>query len=232
MKSSLKKLTLIVPVALALILAGPFTSGYAAGKKGTGSKKAKAPSGPTERDKKLLGWTSNYPTSYAVNDQADIFFRGTIAEVKPVEGSKALEIRALPLEVLNNPMHYITLAHYKNGISVKITPSSSEKKLLKPGAVIEYNRYSKEVPSEAMGHARLISTENHLEFKPYDASPVVYLLKTNLEPEQYNNALQGALLYTGSIDKTDELKTRLETLAKNTNAELSQNAKKLLEKVK
>src|SRR4030095_4536414 len=201
-----------------------------AAKKKRAEKKEKPSAGPSEREKKLLGWTTSSPSAYAI-DRPDYFIRGTVTDFKQVAGSKDYEISALPLEVMSNPQHYVSLEHYKTGITFKLPLNKAELKILKPGSVIEYNQYSKEIPGQEMGHAKLISQENYTEFKPYDVAPVAYLSKPGMEPEQILNALTGSLLFRGSIPKTEELKTALATLSKDKDAAIAAKAKELSTKV-
>jgi hypothetical protein len=211
-------------------LIGP-SAALGAVKKRRGAKKEAPSAGPTEREKKLLGWTTSYPTSYAV-ERPDFFIRGTVVDFKPVPATKGeYEINVLPIEVMNNPNHYITLDHYKNGITLRLPLSKGELKILRKGGTIEYNQYSKEIPGQEMGHAKLISSENYTEFKPYNVAPVAYLSKPGMEPEQLANALTGTLLYSGPIDKTEELKTSLNALSSNSDANISQKAKELSAKL-
>ncbi len=204
----------------------------AATKKGKGGKKGAVVS-KAAREKKILGWTSDFPTSYAVNDKADFFIRGTVLDFAPVEGTKEKQwqLQVLPIEVLNNPMHYVTLEHFKGGLPLRLNLNRSDLKDLKKGGVVEFNQYSKEIPGETMGHAQLINTEEHREFKAYDTAPVSYLSKTGLEPEQIINAVRGALLYQGEIQKDDALKASVASLTRHKQASLSQEAKKLNDKL-
>src|SRR4030095_14407884 len=201
-----------------------------AAKKKRAAKKEKPSAGPSEREKKLLGWTTSYPSSYAI-DRPEFFIRGTVVDFKQIPGSKEYDINILPLEVMSNPNHHISLDHYKNGVMIKLPLSKEELKILKPGSVVEYNQYSKEIPGQEMGHAKLISQENYTEFKPYDVAPVAYLSKPGMEPEQLLNALTGSLLFKGPIAKTDELKTALSGLSSNKDSTISQKAKELSTKV-
>jgi hypothetical protein len=202
----------------------------AAKKKSQAAKKAAPGAGPSEKEKKLLAFTTSYPSSYAIG-RPDFFIRGTVVNFNKVPGTKEYKINLLPLEVMKNPNHYIKLDHYKKGIEVRLHLSEGELKTLRPGAVVEYNQYSKEVPTQTMGHAKLISTEDHTEFKPFNVAPVAYLTKSGMEPEQLINALTGSLLYGGPIDKTDKLKTALAGLSSNKNPTIAKKAKELNTKV-
>ncbi len=194
------------------------------------AKKAPKTDVAWERKKKLLGLTSEFPTYYAAKNP-NFYVRGALVEYKQIPNSKEWELLVLPLEVLNNPNHYVTLDHYKTGLPIKLELSSAEARQLKKGAVIEYNFYTKEIPGEQQGHARLIQEEIHSEFKPYDTSPVAYLSKTDLEPEQKLNAIKGCLLYAGNIQKDEATQSSVAKLSTDKNTELSSEAKKLNEKL-
>src|SRR3990167_2850529 len=71
------------------------------------------------REKKLLAWKNDWPDSYAV-DQADFFVRGTVIDFKEIPKSKEWEVTVLPLEVLSNPNHYVTMDHFKNGLTLRL----------------------------------------------------------------------------------------------------------------
>ena len=192
-------------------------------------KKSEATSGKiTARQKKLLAWKNDWPDSYAV-DQADFFVRGTVIDFKEVPKSKEWEIVILPLEVLSNPNHYVTMDHFKNGLTLRLALHSSEVKQLKKGGIVEYNHYSKEIPGKQTGHAKLVATENHTEFRPYDVAPIAYLTNPGLEPEQIHNAIRGILLYNGEIQVDENLKKRLAALSKN--PKIAADAKKLSNKL-
>lgn len=203
-------------------------------KQGSKTKKEETKSGMSAREKKILGWTSDYPTSYAVN-KPEFFVRGTVLDFKKVSEDpkdKNYELQILPIEVVQNPQHYITMEHIKNGVSVKLEISKTEEKILKKGMTVEYNYYTKDLPPEdPTKKAQLISSENHTEFMPYDVPPVAYLSKQGLEPEQIANALRGILIYEGQIKKDEQLKTALTDLSKNSDSTLSENAKKLSAKL-
>lgn len=194
-----------------------------AAKKKRGVKK-EAPVSAQEREKKILGWTSDYPTAWTYT-RPDFFVRGTVLDFKQVPDSKEWEILILPIEVLNNPQHHITMEHFKNGVAIRIELQPSEKRGLKKGGVVEYNQYSKEFTAQDVGHAKLISQENFTDFKPYDVSPVAYITKPGMEPEQMVNAIRGVLLYNGSVPKDDALKTSLSALAKHNDPTVAQPAK-------
>jgi len=202
----------------------------AAKKKRASKKVSKAADEPTERQKKMLGWTSAFPTTWTYTTP-DFFVRGTVLDFKKVEGSRETEIIILPIEVMNNPVHHIKDEHYKNGIPVRLELSGSEKGGLKKGGVVEFNQYSTEIPTEAMGHAKLVKAEIHQDFKPYDISPIAYLTKPGLEPEQVTNAIIGVLIYQGSIEKNDEVKKSLAAHSKHKDATLSQKAKEASQKL-
>jgi len=221
-----------VLVALFCFTATSFVSPttFAATKKKRAAKKAAPSAGPSEKEKKLLAMTASYPTSYAI-DRPDFFIRGTVVDYKQVPSSKEYDINVLPLEVMNNPNHYIKLEHYKTGMTIRLPLSKAELKIVKPGSVVEYNQYSKEIPGQVMGHAKLISQENYTEFKPYDVAPVAYLSKPGMEPEQILNALTGSLAFPGAIAKTEELKTALATLSSDKDATIAAKAKELSAKV-
>ncbi|MFO1518292.1 MAG: hypothetical protein U1F57_01295 [bacterium] len=231
-----RRLTLgaLLAAALSLTLNGFVATPnvYAAKKKvAAKSKKAKTPEGePSERQKKLLGWTSVYPTAYTYMT-ADYFIRGTVADFKQLGKTREWEITILPIEVMNNPMHHITEETYKNGIAIKLELSPSELKGLKQGGIVEFNQYEKELPTEDKGHAKLVKAEIHQEFKPYDTSPIAYLSKPDMEPEQYVNAIRGVLMYKGGIDKSDTVKTSLASLTKSKDSNLSQKAKECSQKL-
>jgi len=203
------------------------STAQAAKKRSQAAKKAPA-GGPSEKERKLLAMSTSYPSSYNV-DRPDFSLRGTVVNFK--KAGKEYQINLLPLEVLKNPQHYLKLDHYKKGITIRLPLTEGERKILKPGAVVEYNQWSKEVPTQTIGHAKLISTEDHMEFKPFDVAPVAYLTKTGMEPEQLINALTGSLLYSGPIDKTDKLKKALAGLSNNKDAAIAKKAKELSTKV-
>src|SRR4030095_8288535 len=190
-------------------------------KKKSAAKKG-ASSGSSDREKKLLAWTTPYPTAYAVS-RPDFSIRGTVTDFKQAKGE--YEVHVLPLEVLKNPHHYITLEHYKKGITLRLPLSKGELKNLRKGGMLEYNKYSKEIGGKTVGHAKLISEQEYTEFKPRDVAPVAYLTKQGMEPEQLANALTGTLLYQGPIEKPEELKKSLNTLSSHSDAKVSQKAK-------
>ncbi|MBF0492975.1 MAG: hypothetical protein HQM15_09360 [Deltaproteobacteria bacterium] len=219
-------------LGLNLVLVSPLSpSVWAAKKKHAVQGKASTKFGP--REKKLLGWTSDYPIGYEVKNP-NFFVRGSVQSFEKVEGKgKEYNISILPIEVLNNPHHYITLDHYKNGIPIKVELSSGDAKQLKVGGTIEYNFYTKEVDTGGTGHARLISDEIHAECKPYNIAPIAYLSKTTiLEPEQSLNVLRGILLYEGKIEVDGTTKTTLASLRKSKNKEIAEDAVKAAEKLK
>jgi hypothetical protein len=219
---------LVTSLFLVTVLANSSTA-FAAKKK-HGSAKKEVITGPSEREKKLLGWTSVYPTAYTFT-RADFFIRGAIADFKQDPQSKQWDVSILPIEVINNPMHYITLDHYKNGITLRLDLNSYEVKALKKGVVVEYNQYSKEIPSQQTGHAQLISSENYTEFKPYNISPVAFLNKPGMEPEQVVNVLKGVFLYSGKVEKDEVLKSSLVNLSSNSNSTVSEEAKIVSDKL-
>jgi len=203
----------------------------AAKKRAARGAKAKGPADePTERQKKLLGWTSAFPTTWTYTTP-DFFIRGAVTDFKKVAGSRETEITILPIEVMSNPQHHIKEEHYRDGVTIRLELMPSEEKGLKKGGVVEYNQYSKEIPTEAVGHAKLIKAEIHQDFKPYDISPVAYITKPGMEPEQTLNALKGILLYQGSVEKTDELKTSLASLSKSKDTNVSTTAKQVSQKL-
>jgi hypothetical protein len=207
------------------------TPNVEAAKKRVSSKKAtKTPDEPTERQKKLLGWTSAFPTTWTYTTP-DFFIRGTVMDYKKVVGSRETSITILPIEVMDNPQHHIKEEHYRDGVTIQLELMPSEEKGMKKGGVVEYNQYSKEIPTEAVGHAKLVKAEIHQDFKPYDISPVAYITKPGMEPEQTLNALKGILLYQGSIEKTDDLKNALASLTKNKDPNISQTAKQVSQKL-
>jgi len=216
-------------LSLTLFGAGFHSSPVLAAKKKV-SKKATKTDVAWERKKKLLGLTSEFPTYYAAKNP-NFFVRGALIDYKQTPNSKEWELLVLPLEILNNPNHYITLDHYKTGIPIKLELSSADARQLKKGAVIEYNFYTKEIPGEQQGHARLIQEEIHEEFRPYGTSPVAYLSKADLEPEQKLNAIKGCLLYAGNIEKDETTQSSVAKLSTDKNPELSAEAKKLNEKL-
>ncbi len=226
MKKHLKKIGFLA--VLFLVAAFVLGSNTQAATKKKGAAKKEASGVVTAREKKLLAWKNDWPDSYAIHNP-DFFVRGALVDYKQIPNSKEWEVTLLPLEVVENPNHYITMDHFKNGLTFKTELNPNEIKQAKKGGVVEYNHYSKEIPGEAQGHARLVSTEIHSEFKPYDAPPVAYLTKPGMEPEQINNAIKGALLYSGNINKDDKLKNSLASHTKN--PATAENAKSLSSKL-
>ena len=208
-----------------------------AAKKAKSSKSAKAgkkvkevPGVVTEREKKILGWTSDYPTAYTYTTP-DFFIRSTVVDFKQIPNSKEWEVNLLPIEVMNNPMHHVTMKHFKEGIVVKLELMPKEMKGLRKGGIVEFNQYSKEIAGDQKGYAKLVKQEIYTEFKPYGTSPVAYLNKPGMEPEQVANAIQGMLIYEGSIDKGEPVKTALASFSKDKNPELSAKAKECSSKL-
>lgn len=216
-------------LGLNIFLVNPVTAPVWAAKKKAAVKAKASKIGP--REKKLLGWTSDYPIAYEVKNP-NYFVRGSILSFEKGEG-KNYNLVVLPIEILNNPHHFLTLDNYKNGIAIKTPLSSADVKQLKVGGTIEYNFFTKEVDTGGTGHARLISDEIHLECKTYDVSPVAYLAKTTvLEPEQALNVIKGINLYEGAIESSPEAKANLAKWSKSKDVALAAEAKKAAAKLK
>jgi len=194
------------------------------------AKKGKVKVSEAQRQKKLLGWTSDFPTAYTYTTP-DFFIRGAVVDFKQVPHESEWEILVLPIEVINNPMHHVKMENFKNGLPIRLELSAAERKGLKKGGLIEFNQYSRELPSDDKGHAKLIKSEIHTEFKTYDTPPVAYLAKPGLEPEQIVNAIRGIIIYRGDIEKTEEIKTALASLSKNSNPAISKEAKECSNKL-
>ncbi len=225
----LRKLSkgLLVAASLSLIFTFSSSDALAAKKK---TKKAKEESGSiwgvAPRQKKMLGWSSDYPTAWTYT-RADFFLRGVVLDYKKMPDGKEYEILILPIEVVNNPQHHVKLEHYKNGITVNATLSGSIAKNLKKGGVIEFNQWSKEIPGQKQGAAMLVNTENHLDIQCYDTPPVAYLNKTDLQPEQMINVVKGIITFGGNTSQDTSLKSQLAALAKSSNPDVSTEAKKI-----
>lgn len=224
----LRKLSKAALIAASLSLVFTFVSSDAlAAKK---KRKAKEESGSiwgvAPRQKKMLGWASDYPTAWTYT-RPDFFIRGTVIDYKKSPNGKEYEILILPIEVVNNPQHHVKLEHYKNGITVNAALGSSIAKNLKKGGTIEFNQWSKEIPGQKQGAATLVNTENYLDVACYDTPPVAYLNKTDLQPEQMINVVKGIMTYGGNSAQDNSLKSQLAALAKSSNPEVSTEAKKI-----
>ncbi len=186
-------------------------------------KKAKEETiwGVAPRQKKMLGWTSDYPTAWTYT-RADFFIRGAVVDYK--KNGKQYEILVLPIEVMSNPQHHVKLEHFKNGITVI---AENEPKNLKKGGIIEFNQWSKEIPGQKQGAATLVNSENYTEVACYDTAPVAYLSKTDLQPEQMINAIKGIMLYGGNAANDQNVKSQLALLSKAPVPDVSSEAKKI-----
>ena len=215
-------------IAISLSLIFVFSSSDA-----LAAKKAKKPKeaagsiwGVAPRQKKMLGWSSDYPTAWTYT-RADFFLRGTVLDYKKTPDGKEYEILILPIEVVNNPQHHVKLEHYKEGITVNAALSNGIAKNLKKGGVIEFNQWSKEIAGQKQGAATLVNTENHTDVQCYDTAPVAYLNKADLEPEQMINVIKGVITYGGNGTQDNSLKSQLSALAKSSNPDVSNEAKKI-----
>lgn len=215
----------LIFASLSLVLSFSASDALAA-KKAKASKKEESGSiwGVAPRQKKMLGWSSDYPTAWTYT-RPDFFVRGTVMDYK--KNGKEYEILILPIEVVNNPQHHIKLEHYKAGIPVTAELGNEVVKNLKKGGVIEFNQWSKEVAGQKQGAATLVNSENHTDVVCYDTAPVAYLNKTDLQPEQMINVIKGIMVYGGNAAKDDGLKNQLAALAKNSNPEISAEAKQI-----
>lgn len=229
MKKSISKLS------VALALAFGFTSLHFSTvaeakppKKAATSKTASK--AEVARQKKLLAKTTEYPTAYSVT-YPDVNMRAAVVDFKPSDKKGEIELTLYPIEMLGNPHHYVTMDHFKNGLTLKVSMNAAKQKELKKGGVLELNQYSKETPTSEVGGAKLISTQTFTESNFYDVAPIAYIAKAGFEPEQVFNAIRAALLFEGKIEPKPELKTALENLSKSKDAQLSQEAQKLLKKV-
>ncbi len=217
---SISKGALLI-ASLSLILSFSGSEALAASKKAKKAPKEEAIWGVAPRQKKMLGWSSDYPTAWTYT-RADFFIRGAVLDYK--KNGKQYEILVLPIEVINNPQHHVKLEHFKNGITVMM---DVEPKNIKKGGVIEFNQWSKEIPGQKQGAATLVNSENHTDVVCYDTAPVAYLSKTDLQPEQMINAIKGIMLYGGNAANDQNVKSQLAVLAKASVPDVSSEAKKI-----
>ncbi len=216
----------LILTSFAFIFSLSNSPAIAASKKAAKKEKDEAIWGVAPRQKKMLGWSSDYPTAWTYT-RADFFIRGTVLDFKKSTNGKDYDITILPIEVLNNPQHHVTLDHYKNGITVTAELGHEILKNLRKGGIIEFNQWSKEIPGQKQGAATLVNSENHTDIQCYDTAPVAYLGKTDLQPEQMINAIKGIMVYGGSAAKDQGVQTQLAALAKAPVPDVSKEAKQI-----
>lgn len=209
-------------LAFSFIFSLSYPAATAASKKAKKAPKEESIWGVAPRQKKMLGWSSDYPTAWTYT-RPDFFIRGTVVDYK--KDGKDIEITILPIEVMNNPQHHVKLDHFKNGITVKT--ESNIVKNIKKGGVIEFNQWSREIEGQKQGAATLVNSENHTEVVCYDVAPVAYLSKTDLQPEQMINAIKGIMIFGGNAADDQNVKSQLAVLAKAPVPEVSSEAKKI-----
>ncbi len=157
----------------------------------------------------------------------EFYLRGVMTQIQDL-GKNQFSLTLLPLEVLANRQHYITLDLFKKGIPIQLTLKKASKNFV-VGNIAELNQYYI-VHEEGTGNAKLIALEYRQDFQAYPASPAAYLNKTGLLDPQILNVLKGIALHQGPANDPTQLKEQLLKLTKHSNKEISSLAKQLVSK--
>lgn len=173
---------------------------------------ARDPDAPTNEQSKVLGWGPVKTPNRGKNPE--FMIRGTLVSLEPVKDAPlTYTVNILPVEIINNHQRFLTMAEFRNGVTLTIKIPKVRAKELKKGRAVEFNQYYTEEVEQVIGGAKMVAMTLHQDIQGYPAGVGSYLAKPGFYPVQYLNALKGLKLYSGNIQNKDGVKAHLDILA-------------------